>query len=276
VHLTPAQLARLAQENAENIWSFWIGEVRGKPRDDTNPVIRLAMDWLQSMSSQQHTSCWYTANKPLVVLQEIPRPICAVRARSSEAYFVVWAHTEVGKEEESEKRRFFRGLAYDETLSTYEMPRFLRKLLTEGTRLHAHPLKYRYSGLDMLEMMAIGALRQREGSFTEQTMRRIVRVSFVRPRVPYHEWEVWQKIREILQAEKVHFDNSFQIVGQGKSGQPVYFLPPGQENLIHRDKIYDLGPVAYFDGPTHPRNPFAPTGLPLDLQAAVLRHLFIL
>tara|TARA_R110002003_G_scaffold186_10_gene14588 strand:- start:4976 stop:5971 length:996 start_codon:yes stop_codon:yes gene_type:complete len=213
-----------------------------------------------------------------VPLKSIPVPDLAIPARASEDYFTIWAQTEHGRERIESWNGTLPGLRYKRTFSRFEIQRFLRELLTTGTRLNRRVMNGQWWGFEVKEMMAIALLRSPSRRLRKRPLRMEVNNLFNRVKIKEFIKVVSGEISAILKEEVVNFDNNFPIVGNTSSGRPIFHLAPGHENYILKERLYDLGAVGYFD--VEPgRTSNAPgmsalLSLPKELQVMIIKYLF--
>ena len=86
--------------------------------DSRDAVVRMARAYIKEMYEDPY--------------YDVPAPRLHDPATLTEAHFVFWAHTSSGRQE-VEKWRDLRGIVY----KAFAAPRFLREILTRGTRLHS-------------------------------------------------------------------------------------------------------------------------------------------
>ncbi|KAL1796417.1 hypothetical protein ACET3X_004957 [Alternaria dauci] len=181
----------------------------------------------------------------------------------SEAYFTLWAHTAWGREE-IKPWRAFQKKVYD----AFEAPRFLRELLTRGTRLHWEWTTGRGLRLTPDQKVAVALLQSKDQLVSAVTATNSVEDIFRAVQDHQLSWHDLDSVEEVLYLHDRVFDQDFQITKQYRD-QAWFTLPSGQENKIFMP-WYSLGQIGYHDIPDWPARSNTPSPLVTDLPAEIM------
>lgn len=155
------------------------------------------------------------------------RPSVSVAARSTEAYFVLWAHTPKGmrklsKWESQEPARISFHL---------EVPRFLREVLTLRTPLNVVCRKRAFHLLSTEQRIAFAFLRSPERTLTEEEIYNAAGFRGSRIRV-FEDFKGETALVGFQGYLGINIDMA--VIGYF-GGMPHFFLPLGHENKVFRD-----------------------------------------
>ncbi|KAI4653676.1 hypothetical protein J4E93_001443 [Alternaria ventricosa] len=218
--------------------------------DSRDAVVRMAKAYIKEMYEDPY--------------YDVPAPRVYDPATLTEAHFVFWAHTSSGRQE-VEKWRDLRGIVY----KAFAAPRFLREILTRGTRLHS---EWSSGGvrLTAAQDLATIMLRSETVVLTERDISDCIWWGY-----RFHERQ--DKIDEYVFKVQDNFDQDFPVTGMDFRGKTQFTMRPGQENKIFAP-WYDLGQIGYQDIPDWPANSNIAsrlmTDLPAELMLIVLENLF--
>jgi hypothetical protein len=181
----------------------------------------------------------------------------------TEAYFTLWAHTLWGRNEIMPWSAFHRNV-YD----AFEAPRFLRELLTRGTRLYWEWTTGRGLRLTTDQRITMALLRSEDLMLCAISAQNMVDDLFFS--VHNHElsWHDLKSIKELLSFRENDFDQEFPTIMQCPR-RAWFTLPPGQENKVFRP-WYDFGQIGYHDIPDWPASSNMPSRLVTDLPAEIM------
>ncbi|KAI4692278.1 uncharacterized protein J4E84_003247 [Alternaria hordeiaustralica] len=230
--------------------------------DSRDSVVRMAKAYIKEMYEDPY--------------YDVPAPRVYDPATLTEAHFVFWAHTSSGRQE-VEEWRDLRGIVY----KAFAAPRFLREILTRGTRLHS---EWSSGGvrLTAAQDLATIMLRSETVVFTERDIsaciwRRGSRFYERQDKINEYVFKVQHKIDEYVLKVQDNFDQDFPVTGMDFCGETQFTMRPGQENKIFAP-WYDLGQIGYHDIPDWPANSNIAsrlmTDLPAELMLIVLENLF--
>ncbi|KAF2031298.1 hypothetical protein EK21DRAFT_111122 [Setomelanomma holmii] len=258
--LTEQQLTHFVGTSAVEIVNAWREVDRGRDPRDGSVVIQRAVEWLQ------------------VAPRTIAIPDLTNTKRSSEAYFIVWAQTAKGRAEIESWNRMLPGLTYKRTFSRFETQRFVRELLTKGTKLNKRVRCEQSWDFEVIEMMALVMLRSPTRTFSKEMLRREIFQLFKRMKTGDFVQQVASAMDSIFHNEDVRFDISFLVVKHTSMGWPIYHLGPGQENTILEARLYDHV-IEKLDVPYKPANSTIHKECPLsflpnELKVRILCKLF--
>lgn len=205
----------------------------------------------------------------------LQQPTIVLKNRSSEAYFVLWSLTKAGRAKMWYWTSFFPGLRYKRSFTKFEVQRFIRELLTMGTRLNrvdVHGLKDYFTTTEMLAFVFLisrtrirsmrGAIEQVQCLFGANTRTKAKKVE--------------EEIAAKLEHEELHFDNDFVNVANTEQGSPIFFMAMGHENKILKENWYNLGQVGYFeiDSSNVENQHHTLLSMPPEIKLNILQYLF--
>lgn len=220
--------------------------------------------------------------------------------RSTEAYWILWAHTKSGGETIKRWKDELPGLGVtrepkssrdtqaqldrkskhvhkrDSGFGQYEVQRFLRQLLTSGTKLN-RGMKPPWDGFSAEDLIALALLKSPNRTLTESNIVRQVNKVFKRHGVQDMPPLMRKHIKSALKREETSFDNEFVLVGHVRKWgwlRPMFRLPAGHENKILMKKWHKVSPVTYLDNSTPDcEDERILDDLPIEIQLMVVRYL---
>ncbi|KAF1913698.1 hypothetical protein BDU57DRAFT_541087 [Ampelomyces quisqualis] len=256
--LSAAELANFAKTAAEQVVQVWKDQAAGRAVDMNDEVVQLALDWLRAAP------------------KKIPDPDSKSPKRQSEAYFVLWAHTLDGLWNVQYWNGVFSGLAYKRQFHDYEIQTFLRGLLTIGTKLNLTVMQGRWEAFSERELVTLAFLTAPDCRWNaEQAKQAVQDLSKLVVRDSLRGY-----VRNYFDRELLKFDNDFELVdySTGSIRKEIFYLAPGVENKILKQKWYNLPPVGCSDTPASASNNLgtysAFSALPCELRVKICRYLF--
>ncbi|KAJ4373950.1 hypothetical protein N0V83_002689 [Neocucurbitaria cava] len=158
-------------------------------------------------------------------------PTLEVVARSTEAYFILWAHTprgytELWKWESQEPKKIL--------LHLEAPPRFLREVMTYSTLLND---VWRWKALGFLsaeQRIALAFLSSKERTLTEEEIYNAAGLPYPRSRNRVWARADLKKETVLLGFQDLGFKIDIVVTGFFH-GMPRFFLPFGHENRVFRD-----------------------------------------